>query len=365
MGCISATYMWAVSVYPNESLNNKAMKKKRIFYILTFLIAIGMGACVKDAPIPPPVGDCPPQQQFIQSEFSNDRYQYREPFFNPLNANEFVYYYIDYDDYQLGNAQFQIRTYNLETNENKLLFTYNTPLIEFKWSRKGWIAFRDIWASQIFIMKENGDSLIQKSENVYNYSPCWNYSGSEIYYRYSPTMGFPYYFLSQPLYGNSVDTLLRPNDPFLGYAGRTDVSSKNDLVSITLIDNSLTIATSPLDILDFKSLVNMKIGFNTDFPTGMCWSADGEKIYVSISQTGLFEINAETGAYKSIMKYCWNREYTHISSSPDGKYLIGELVEKYYRLNDDGEAYGDIATNSSIYLIELATLEETKVNIDP
>ena len=323
-----------------------------------------MGACVKDAPIPPPVGDCTPQQQFIQSEFSHDKYQYKQPFFNPLNTNEFVYYYIDYDDYQLGNAQFQIRTYNLETNENKLLFNYNTSLTEFKWSRKGWIAFRDIWAAQIFIMKENGDSLIQKSGNALNYSPCWNFSGSKIYYKYTPTQGHPYYFLSQPLQGNSIDTLLIPDDLYYGVTNLNDVSSKNELVSVTLIDNTPTIATSPLELLDFKPLVNMEVGFNTEFPTGMCWSADGNKIYVSIYQNGLFEINAETGVFKKIMKYCWDREYSNISSSPDGKYLIGELVEKYYRLNDDGEAYGDIATNSSLYLIDLATMEETKVNLE-
>lgn len=324
-----------------------------------------MGACVKDAPIPPPLGDCTPQQQFIQSQFSPDRFQYKQPFFNPLNPSEFVYYYIDYVDYSLGNAKFQVRKYNLETLENKLLVDYGSPMTEFKWSRKGWITLRGIGVSQIFIVKENGDSLIQKSESVYNYSPCWNYSGSKIYYRYTPTQGHPYYFLSQSLHGSMVDTLLRPDDSYSGFAGFNDVSSQNDLAAVTLINNSLTIATTPLDEIVFTPLVNMEAGFDTDFPTGMCWSADGEKIYVSIYQNGLFEVNAETGSYTRIMKYCWDREYTYISASPDGKYLIGELVEKYYRLNDDGEAYGDIATNSSIYLIELATMEETKVNLEP
>ena len=64
------------------------------------------------------------------------------------------------------------------------------------------------------------------------------------------------------------------------------------------------------------------------------------------------------------MDFCDTKRYETISCSADGKKLIGERVDSYLVKDNEGNATGRIMENSSIYLIDLETLEETKINLD-
>jgi hypothetical protein len=334
-------------------------------FLLILLIVIGMGACKKDAPIPPISGVCTPKKQFLVSSFAKDRFQFAAPYFNPLNSNEFVYQYMDFE-----NLSFQLRKFNIETMTNELLMEDIRFINQPKWNRNGWIVTDNYFDHQIWAVNEIGDSLIEISIGGLNYSPCWDFSSTRVYYRSSQTQGHPYFFLSRNLDNSIADTLLFSNGPNYGFTIYNDVSIHNALVSITFIDNSLSLSVSDLNDLNFERILDMDKSFDVEMPTGLCWNYDGSKIFISIYDngtdriSGLFEVDIYSGQLTKRMEYCWDRQYSNISASPDGDYLIGERIDSYYRLNENGEPNGVIVENSSIYLIDLLTMEETKISLE-
>ena len=64
------------------------------------------------------------------------------------------------------------------------------------------------------------------------------------------------------------------------------------------------------------------------------------------------------------MVFCDSKRYTKISCSPDGTRLIGERIDSYLEKNSNGSPTGKIIENSNIYLIDLQTLKETKINLE-
>jgi len=350
-------------------------KSKFALHFLILLIIAVMAACRKDEPLP-----CNKTEEFCCENFpdewadayitwfSESRFQYKAPYFNPNNPNEFVYWF---RDRELGIRQ--VIKYNMLTQQ-KIVLVDNFKLEgQPKWSRKGWIALPRAsgYVDHIFVVKDNGDSLLQFTTHTANHYPVWNSSGEKLYWAHSPVLGVPYFFLVQNLYGGSVDTLLRNGDNNGGYSGNNDISINNQLVSQTLIGNTPHLATADLNssTLDFNSAVNLQKEFNYDFPSnsGLCWSADGHSIYFTIlggSKRGLFSINLITGKKKQIKCFCDTKRYEALSCSSDGKYLIAERVDSQLENDTTGNFTGRIIWSSFICLIDLKTLAETKLNLE-
>jgi len=326
-------------------------------------MAVGMTSCLKDKVVPTPSGDdeCYSFNNLPNlTYFSNERFQYQTPFFNPNNDNEFVF---NYKDFELD--EYKLIKYNLQTGEKTVLAEYVKIISQPKWSRKGWIALDNVYNQnyQIWIVKDNGDSLSQLTTNIYNLFPVWDSSGDNIYWQHTPVLGIPYYFLKQNAYGTSSDTVLYPNGANSGYAAYNDVSVDNQLIAKTGIGNQNHIGITNLNNPSFVSLLNLD-NSNLVGLEGLCWSNNSQTAYFTIYKNGLYKLNINNGSYTKLIEFCDSKRYKSISCSSDGKKLIGERVDSYLVKDGEGNPTGQIMENSSIYIIDLETLQETKINLE-
>jgi hypothetical protein len=340
---------------------------KTIIYILITLLTM---ACHKDKPIPAfeETSDCKGFSKNLPmtTYFTNDRVQYKAPHFNPNNSDEFVYHFRDYEQ-----NKFQLVKYSIQTQQRTIIAESGEIYRQPKWSRNGWIAYthRVNYVDHIYIVKENGDSLIQYTENVSNMYPAWSSMGSVLYWMHTPNLGVPYYFLKQKINTLTFDTLSKYGDAHNGYIRYNTISKSNHLLSLALINNNPHIAVASLDeeIFSFSSIANMNQVFDYPIVSGLCWSHDEEYVYATIGfqDNGLYKIGVNTSSCELLISFCDTKRYESISASSDGKYLVGERVDSYLQLDGESNPTGEIVENSSIYLINLQTLEETKIDLSP
>jgi hypothetical protein len=337
------------------------MKIKVIILTIITLLA----ACKKDKTSPEIADeDCydfenMPDFQFIS--YVNKRFEYMAPYFNPNNPNEFIYHFRDNEQ-----EQYQLYKYNLQTEQKTLIVESGKIWRQPKWSSKGWIAFTHHigYVDHIYIVKDNGDSLIQFTENTANYDPAWSASGDELYWVHTPIVGGPRYFLEKSLNNEIIDTLLNPEDSYSGSSLYNEISSNNHLLSLTRINDNPHIAKTSLNELPltFTSIIDMFQVFNHPNPNGLCWSNDGESIFIT-SKDGLYKIDVNSVSNELLIPFCNSKAYGTISASSDGKYLIGERGDSQLII-EEGASSAELITERSIYLIDLQTLEETKIDLE-
>jgi len=344
--------------------------KSIIFISFTLSIAVGMISCRKDKVVPAPSGvdNCTNFENLPSlTFFTKGRFQYQTPYFNPNNLNEFVF---NYKDFEL--EEYELVKYNIQTGVKTIIAENVNIISQPKWSRKGWVAVDNVYNQnyQLWIVKDNGDSLIQKSISGGNIFPSWDSTGEYLYWQYSPNIppAFPYYFFKQGLYSSFTDTIMRDCDINHGYAGYSDISIDNILLTNTSINNEIHFAYAPLSSLSFTSIFNNLSKFNTDFMRGVSWSNNSQIGYFTFfnnsSSDGLYKININSGTCTKLLDFCNSKRYQSISCSSDGKKLLGERVDSYLVKDGSGNPTGQIVENSSIYIIDLETLKETKINLD-
>lgn len=326
-------------------------------------MVLGMISCRKDKVIPTPsgegecysFGELPPL-----NFFSNERFQYQTPFFNPNNDDEFVY---NYKDFELD--EYKLIKYNIQTGIKTILVENVKIISQPKWSGKGWVAFDNVFNQnyQISIVKDNGDSISQFTSSTYNLFPVWNSIGDNLFWQHTPVLGVPYYFLKQGLYEQTSDTVLFPNGLNNGFATFNDVSMDNQLISKTGIGNQNHIGFTNLDSPNFVSLINLD-NSNLVGLEGLCWSNNSQTAYFTIYKNGLYKLNVNNGSYTKLISFCDSKRYKSISCSSDGKKLIGERIDSFLVKDEEGNPTGQIMENSSIYIIDLETLKETKITLE-
>jgi len=326
-------------------------------------MVLGMISCRKDKVIPTPSGEgeCYSFNNLPNlTYFSNERFQYQTPFFNPNNDNEFVY---NYKDFELD--QYQLIKYNIQTGVKTVLAENIKIISQPKWSRKGWIALDNVLNQnyQIWIIKSNGDSLTQFTSNIANIFPVWDVNGDFLFWQHSPVLGIPSYFFRQGLYNSMSDTLVNSGDQSMGWVTYNDVSVDNILISKTIIGNQNHIGFTNLNNPNFQSLVNLD-NVNLVGLEGLCWSNNSQMAYFTIYKNGLYKLNVSNGSYTKLISFCDSKRYKSISCSSDGKKLIGERIDSYLVKDEEGNPTGQIMENSSIYIIDLETLKETKINLE-
>jgi len=330
--------------------------KNRIIKYLFFIILINIGtlACRKDKPIV--ISDCYDFQEELPpiTYFSSIGQQYKLPTFNPNNSNEFICY-----DKDLKNNTNKLIKYNISTGI-KTILAQNIKLIsQPKWSKKDWIAFDNSLDYQIWIVKDNGDSLKQFTTNTTNLYPAWDNTGLNLLWQYAPVLASsPSFLVSKNVYNTLIDTIIQDDNINYGVSIKNNISKNNVLLAKTLIENKPHIAYTFIDNISFESVLNLEQeGFLSI--TGLTWSNNSEKAY--FSHSGLFVLDIITKKYTLLMDYCQSKSYRNISCSSDGKYIIGERMDSYVQKNSEGKSTGEIVQNSSIYLINLETMQETKI----
>ncbi|MBL1278940.1 MAG: hypothetical protein COA33_001610 [Fluviicola sp.] len=340
---------------------------KRIgtYSLLIILLLIGVIACRKDKLSPvsnnsecSEFDNLPPLTYFYKK---GDQYQ--TPYFNPNNANEFVY---NFRNYELNESKLMI--YNLQTGIKTELATNIKIISQPKWSRKGWIAFDNVFNQnyQMWFVKDNGDSLTQFTSSTYNLFPAWDVTGDTLYWQYSPVLGVPSFVFKQGLDSSIIDTIMKDGDINEGYAIYNDISIDNKLISKVVINNKFHIGYTNLNNISFLSLIDLEQK-NLLGLTGLTWSNNSQVVYFTVSggvNQGLYRLNISTSNYTKLMSFCDSKRYTKISCSPDGTGLIGERIDSYLEKNSNGNPTGKIIENSNIYIIDLQTLKETKINLE-
>lgn len=337
------------------------MNIKIIIYIL---LLFGFLACNKDEVNPVEEDECEPFDlpETGSTTFGKERFEYKAPHFNPNNSNEFIYHFRDNE-----LNEYHLLKYNLQTQQKTFIVESGKIARQPKWGSKGWIAYTHHigYVDHIYIVKDNGDSLMQFTENTANFDPAWSASGDVLYWVHTPVVGGPRYFLKQLMDDEYIDTLLSPLDSHSGSSLYNEISSSNNLLSLTRINNNphLAIASLNEEPFTFTSISKIEQQFGFPSPSGLCWSNDGKYVFVSIRGGGLYKIDVNSLNTVKLMDYCKKR-YGAISASSDGQYLIGERIDSYLEKDAEGNITGTIMERSSIYLIDLQTLEETKIDLE-
>jgi len=346
----------------------KNRKSFRMNFLLLMMFAV-VTACQKDKPLPC-ISECSDNYcvdfpELWSSWFEEHRFQYKSPCYNPLNSNEFVYYY---KDNELG--VFQLVKYNVVSNQKLILVNDVKIHGQPRWGRNGWIAFTRQPASyveHIFIIRENGDSLTQITSSTANLSPFWNENGDDLYWTHSPDLGSQWYLLRKNRHTLNEDTVSN-------LSGFHNIDVLNDkLLHISNIESGgfnghptfygyHILSSPPFTYNNFNVIGNAK----NSATSGISWHPSGLYFYVTHSNgdgRGLYRINLN-GGMAQLIKHCDNKRYSIVSCSSDGKNVIAERVSSFLEFDNDNNATGKIIEKSSIYLIDLLTLQETKIDLE-
>lgn len=329
--------------------------KKRI--LVFSLVIFGVLSCKKDKT--PLTGECS-NFKFPETGIIYDYYmygkQYMSPCFNPNNSNEFVYYFRDYD-----NGTTQLKKYNIATGENSVIVNSGKIHGQPKWGKNGWIAYTSApaYVGHIYVVKDNGDSLRQFTDNLHNLSPVWSDTSNDLYWVHSPDLGSQWYYLKQNLNENQSDTIA-----FNGFQS-TDILNNKILLTRNIEPAGYYGAPSyfgyyDLDTYSAFTIDNFIPFIKVNVPyvvQGICWSNTNSAFFYTSNKDGLYMVNSQTGQPYNLIPFCDSKRYETISCSSDGKYLVAERV-------DSSIESGKIIEKRKIYLIDLVTLKEIEVNLE-
>jgi len=309
---------------------------------LTLLGLILLTSCKKDKtpfPLEPAYNDLehgwmdePTESDFVNPQtvtpfFTNYKYQYRVPQFNPSNPDEIVYYYENSE----ANLQ-QLVKYNLKTTQKTILTNGLRIIEEPSWSSQGWIAFAHYPSYQIYLVKDDGTGLMQFTENSANLYPAWVSDGSCLTYSYEPVLGNLRNLLKQSINLSLSDTIIHMNDPNYNHVSRDRKISRNNQMLVKMsFNNSGYYASHNLNnpnlnlhpIVDFMTIDD----YNAMF---YCWSHSSEYFFLSYYSTGkIYKVRVSDGTYELFRPQYYANWIQTIDASPDGKYLVAERVDMF------------------------------------
>ena len=338
------------------------MQKNNFFIFAVILFTIILCSCEKDKVTINgncfEIGDMESISYYIQQGA-----QFKFPTYNPKNKNEIIFNYCDQTNNEINLVKYDIIT-GVKTILAQNVLLASKP----SWGINGWIAFDNILQNhQIFIIKENGDSLKQFTTESSNLFPIWDANGENLYWQHSETLSHPYFFLKKGLNSSITDTVFRNSDSNFGLASYNTISNENILLTNTLINNEIHLAFSSLNSINMTSVFNVWNKFNTDYIRGLTWSNNNELAYFSVfngkNNSGLFKVEVKSGKLTKLLDFCYGKKYTEITCSPDGTKLICERIDSYLEKNSNNESTGAIIEKSHLYIIDLITLQETKIDV--
>lgn len=277
--------------------------------------------------------------------------QFKYPSFNPNNQYEIVYFEQEADSGSTPSEIGKLVKYNYQSGTKNVLVANVELSGAPTWNDNGWIAFETA-SSHIYIVRENGANLTQFTThngfNGFNQHISWVNGSNTLLWKYVNVGSGNSYLLQKTIGQQQTDTL------FYGNIGLFSVSSANVLLSADGIQlHIMDLNQNPLSLQNYSSTLN---GL---FYRGLSWHPNANKFYISqigsFDTAGLFEVDFATGNTTRIVEYCQDWVYAHISIAPNGNRLAIQKMKS--------DQYG-IARNSSIWLLDLSTLQETKLPLE-
>jgi len=322
-------------------------------HIFVCVILLGIFSCEEQGNIPNPSGcvDLPQMHpdcsQGAITYFSEDTIQFKMPSFNPNNGNEFVYYYINYPQ-----GKKKLIKYDILTNQKTLLVDNIQVISRLEWGKSGWIAFDSYPDYQIWMIKENGDSLKQITSSYYNLRPMWDNEGVNLYWDHDIVLAStPSYFIRINIFTNSLDTVATNRVVV------SDISSNNSVVIGGT--NGPAFAQNinyPLDA-ESMNLSGSEIGQYNDFT----FINGGSEVLIASYANGFYKYQIDTKSFKKILNYCESVTYISTDYSPLNNKILVERND--YRKFITG-CVENTVLKSSIYLLDLNNMQETKITLE-
>lgn len=285
--------------------------------------------------------------------------QFKSPYFNPNNPSEFVYYFRGFE-----SNKHQLIVYDLSTKQSKVITDGLISMSQPKWSVKGWIAFDNYLDYQIWKVREDGSYLTILTNKNVNVWPVWDANGDYLMWKKSLVLAGPGYTLKSDLHQTIPDTIHYGGMGFNHdnisvdnryFHVRREEDNTRTIGYYDLKKSEMLISENYNKIMDVYPHIDEQNGF-----LSVTWGRvdKKEKIYFTGFADGLFEIDVLNKTVRRLIESCNSRYYKNISCSPDGKYLIAERLDGYIE-KETGRHF----ENSTIWLIDLNTLEETKVEL--
>lgn len=347
--------------------------------LLTLLGLILLTSCKKDkTPFPhePPYNDLehgwmdePTESDFVAPQtaapyFTNYKYQYRVPQFNPNNPDEIVYYYENNE----ANLQ-QLVKYNLKTTQ-KTVLTNGMRIIsesEPAWSSQGWIAFAHYPSYQIYLVKDDGSGLMQFTDEATNLYPQWSADGNYLYWGKAAVLAQNTMWVKRNVVGSLLDTINTDvNGNVVISAWNNKISSSNYVLTLSLVANEPYYSIVDLNFLNFEIVPIMSVeSTQNDITPFRCWSQNSHYFYLSYYSTGkILKVKVSDGSYELFRPQYYANWIQTIDASPDGKYLVAERVDKYNVFNPDGSIAPPTGLRHRIQLIDLETKKIKILDLD-
>jgi hypothetical protein len=333
--------------------------KKVIIYCIIILIIHG---CEKDSPVSGNCSTCTDDEcldfvwpgNIIFEDYITTGPQYKLPFFNPLNGDEFVYVKVDKET---STFNYELIKHVISSGQETILCNSQMIIGQPQWGEQGVIIFTVI-GNKIMKINDDGSGLVQVTPNgVECLNPIFEKGGFRFFVSGTTVSVNGNYFPIFDLNGIIVDSVkYRFGNNQISYPYCSDGSMKKGYYTYADINSSpLEISFCKLNndesILSFYKL-DMPNGLG--LPHAIC--KNDKKLFFTQFQKGLFRLNLITGSVDKISSNCQSRYINSISISTDGNYIIYEQV-KGVKTGIDQE----IDEQSEIYMVNVNTCKKTKI----
>lgn len=296
----------------------------RIFLFLVFTIVL---SCSKDVQVILPKKDC----KAIDSSspcFSNitgflikkGPIQRSDPYFNPNNANEFVFLENNSEN------SYALFIFDLVSKSKRLLFESTSPILDPKWAPNGLILFVNYDGGVLlYSIKADGTELF----------PIMEYSRFNQYVIFDVRS-----FLCCSDIGNGSSYLFGYDGKLMdSFPNRTfaygDVSREGDNKGGLVTLDFKSIYVSNIVVLDkenlspYFSFIPYSSGYRNSLLQSLSWHPNNEDVYYA-SASDIQKLNIKTYTWTLVKEGCRLDFYRKLRVSPDGKKILAESVHAYY-----------------------------------
>lgn len=273
------------------------------------------------------------------TEWSESKYDYSYPCFNPNNSDEICFLRLDP---RAMTLIYDICTFNFCTGEMRKL--YNNVFDCPQWGKQNNIVFTAI-DGQLWTIKANGDSLKQITDIGLNYYPSWNPKGNKIIFKKQNANGLTKSIIAD-VELNTFDTLNQLNNVGTYWFGETTIirDYHNGFDVYNFNTNTLEPVVSSLDISQSKNSVIETCGRENDLYIYWC------------SYYNIFRTHRETLKTDTLLTSGDNGYYENISVSETGKKILFSRKNRRFKS-------GFIYYTIRLYLMNTDGTELKQINI--
>lgn len=331
----------------------------KIFLLCSLTFIFG---CQKDSPV---LGNCPTCadeecHDFIwQGNINYEDYivtgiQYRQPAFNPLNGDEFVYVKL------IPNGSFfnyDLVKHVISSGQEAVLCSSEIITGQPQWGEQGVIVF-SVYGNKIMKINEDGTGLAQITPDGIEYhKPIFESGGNRFFVTGTSTSVNGDYLPIFNLSGVIVDSVkFKFGNNQIGYPYCSDGSMKNGYYTYADISSSPAQFSycKLLDNISIEKVYDLEMPNGLGFPTSIC--KNSKKLFFTQFQKGLFGLNLTNGSVEKIITNCQSKYITSLSMSPNGDYIIYEQVKGVQTGVDQ-----EIDEQSEIFIMHVLTHKKTKI----